>query len=109
MGPGLLESVYERALAIELAARGLAVARQAPIAVRYRGVDLEEGFRADLVVEEKVIVEIKSVETLHNAHKKQMLTYLKLSGLKLGLLIHFGEALIKDGIVRVVNGLTEDV
>jgi len=108
LGPGLLESVYEGALAHELTIRGLGVRRQVPMSVRYKGVEFEEGFRADLVVEDKVIVEIKSVETFHNAHKKQVLTYLKLSGRKLGFLINFGEELLKNGIVRIVNGLQEN-
>lgn len=107
LGPGLLESVYEAALAYELEYRGLRVRRQVPIPVHYRTLRFEEGYRADLVVEEKVIVEIKSVESLHHAHKKQVLTYLKLSAMKLGFLINFGEALIKNGITRIVNGLEE--
>lgn len=108
LGPGLLESVYEGALAHELRMRGLDVRTQVPVAVRYRGVEFREGFRADLIVEDKVIIEIKSVETLNNAHKKQVLTYLRLSGRKLGFLINFGEHLIKNGIVRIVNGLEEN-
>lgn len=108
LGPGLLESVCEGALAHELRTRGLDVRTQVPVAVRYRGVEFHEGFRADLIVEDKVIIEIKSVETLNNAHKKQVLTYLRLSGRKLGFLINFGEQLIKNGIVRIVNGLEEN-
>lgn len=108
LGPGLLESVYEGALAHELRMRGLDVRTQVPVAVRYRGVEFREGFRADLIVEDKVIIEIKSVETLNNAHKKQVLTYLRLSGRKLGFLVNFGEHLIKNGIVRIVNGLEEN-
>ena len=107
LGPGLLESVYEVALAYELEDRGLRVGRQVSIPVHYRALRFEEGYRADLVVEEKVIVEIKSVESLHHAHKKQVLTYLKLSEMKLGFLLNFGEALIKNGITRIVNGLEE--
>lgn len=95
-------------MAHELTIRGLGVRRQVPMSVRYKGVEFEEGFRADLVVEDKVIVEVKSVETFHNAHKKQVLTYLKLSGRKLGFLINFGEELLKNGIVRIVNGLQEN-
>ncbi len=105
LGPGLLETVYEAVLAFELKQRGLLFVRQQAIPVIYEDVHLEEGFRADLMVEGKVIVELKSVETIAPAHKKQVLTYLSLTNLKLGLLINFGEALIKDGITRVVNGL----
>jgi GxxExxY protein len=105
LGPGLLESVYEAVLAHELRKRGLKVERQAPIPVVYEEVRLEEGFRADLVVQDKVLVELKSVEKVAPVHKKQVLTYLRLANMKLGLLINFGEALIKDGITRVVNGL----
>ena len=105
LGPGLLESVYEAVLAYELNKRGLKVVRQKAVPVIYEDVHLEEGFRADLIVEDKVIVELKSVEIIAAVHKKQMLTYLRLTNLKLGLLINFGDALIKDGIVRIVNGL----
>jgi len=105
LGPGLLESVYEAVLAHELRKRSLKVERQAPIPVVYEEVRLEEGFRADLVVQDKVLVELKSVEKVAPVHKKQVLTYLRLANMKLGLLINFGEALIKDGITRVVNGL----
>jgi GxxExxY protein len=105
LGPGLLESVYEAVLAHELRKRSLKVERQAPIPVVYEEVRLEEGFRADLVVQDKVLVELKSVERVAPVHKKQVLTYLRLSNMKLGLLKNFGEALIKDGITRVVNGL----
>ena len=87
--------------------RGLRVVRQVPIAIEYRGVKFDEGFRADLVVEDKVIVELKAVEKLNNIHKKQLLTYLRLSGCKLGLLLNFGAALMKDGIIRTVNGLED--
>ena len=107
LGPGLLESVYEAALAYELEDRGLRVRRQVSIPVHYRNLRFDEGYRADLVVEDKIIVEIKSVESLHHAHKKQVLTYLKLSQMKLGFLINFGEALIKNGLTRIVNGLEE--
>lgn len=105
LGPGLLESVYEAVLTYELRKRGLRVERQKAIPVVYEEVRLDEGFRADLVVEDKVIIELKSVEAIARVHKKQVLTYLRLSNLKLGLLINFGEELIKDGISRVVNGL----
>jgi GxxExxY protein len=105
LGPGLLESVYERVLAYELDGRGLRIQRQVPIPIVYESITFDEGFRADLIVEDKVIVELKSVETIAPVHKKQLLTYLKLSGLKLGYLLNFGAAYLKDGIVRTVNGL----
>jgi GxxExxY protein len=105
LGPGLFESVYETVLAYELGSQGLWIARQQAIPVVYEGVRLEEGFRADLIVEDKVIIEIKSLETLHPVHKKQLLTYLRLTNKRLGLLINFGEELIKNGITRLVNGL----
>ena len=105
LGPGLLESVYEAALAHELEKRGLPVNRKVPLQVVYEEVRLEEGFRADLVVGGKVMVELKSVDRIADVHKKQLLTYLKLTGMKLGLLINFNEALIKDGITRIVNKL----
>jgi GxxExxY protein len=107
LGPGLLESVYEQVLAHELAKRGLGCARQVPVPVMYEEIQLEEGFRADLLVEEKVIVELKSVETLLAVHSKQLLTYLRLSGKRLGFLLNFGAPLLKNGIVRIVNGLSE--
>lgn len=105
LGPGLLESVYEAALAYELQQRGLAVAKQVSIPVAYENVRFEEGFRADLIVEDKVIVELKAVEEVLAVHKKQLLTYLRLADKRLGLLINFGAALIKDGISRIVNRL----
>jgi len=105
LGPGLLESVYQAVLEYELRKRGLQVKAEQPIPVVYEGVHLEVGFRADLIVEDKVIVELKSVETLHPVHKKQLLTHLRLANKRLGLLINFGAFLIKDGISRVVNGL----
>jgi GxxExxY protein len=107
LGPGLLESVYEAVLVREIEARGLQVKRQVPIPIRYKGISIEEGFRADLLVEDKVIVELKSVEKVIPAHKKQVQTYLKLAGCKLGYVMNFGEALLKDGITRCVNGLAE--
>ena len=105
IGPGLLESVYEEILAYELRQLGLHVSRQKSIPVIWQKVKLDQGFRADLIVEEKVLIEIKSVETLAPVHHKQVLTYLKLTGLKLGLLINFNEALFKNGIRRIVNKL----
>lgn len=107
LGPGLLESVYEAVMAEELNRRGLRVVRQQAIPVVYERVRLEIGFRADLIVEGCVIVEIKSVETLAPVHKKQLLTYLRLAEKRLGLLINLDAELIKDGIARVVNGLRE--
>lgn len=98
LGPGLLESVYEVVLAHELRKRGLAVERQKAIGIRYDGLLFEEGFRADLVIESIVIAELKSVEALSALHSKQLLTQLRLSGLKLGLLINFGEVHLKNGI-----------
>lgn len=105
LGPGLLESVYETVMDHELRRRKLRVRRQVMIPVVYEGVVLEEGFRADLIVEDKVIVELKSVEAVHPVHKKQLLTYLRLADKRVGLLINFNVSLIKDGISRVVNGL----
>lgn len=105
LGPGLLESVYETVLSYELQQRGLHVSRQHAMPVVYEGIILNEGFRADLIVENKVIVELKSVEAVAPVHKKQLLTYLRLSGKRLGLLVNFGSNLVKDGITRVVNGL----
>jgi len=107
LGPGLLESVYEAILSFELQKRGLAVARQVPLPVVYESISFDEGYRADLLIEGKVIVELKSIEKIAPVHKKQLLTYLRLADMRLGLLINFGEALIKHGITRVVNGLPE--
>ena len=107
LGPGLLETVYEVILAHELRRQGLQVERQVPVTVEYRGIRFEEGFRADLIIENKVIIELKCVERLTNAHKKQLLTYLRLTDIKLGYLLNFGAALMKDGITRCVNGLEE--
>jgi GxxExxY protein len=107
LGPGLLESVYEAILAYELNKRGLRVTCQQPIPVVYESVRMDLGFRADLIVEQKVIVELKSVEQVAPVHKKQLLTYLKVADKGLGLLINFGAPLIKDGITRIVNRLPE--
>lgn len=106
LGPGLLESVYDAVLAYELGRRGLRTVRQQPIPVIYEHVRIDTGFRADMIVEDKVIVEVKSVEILAPVHKKQ--PYLRLADKRLGLLINFQVALIKDGITRVVNGLEDD-
>jgi GxxExxY protein len=107
LGPGLLESVYEIILVHELKKLGLHVERQKPISIVYEGIKFEEGFRADVVVEDKVIIELKSVEQVSKAHKKKLLTYLRLADKRLGLLINFGTALMKEGLFRVVNGLKE--
>lgn len=104
LGPGLLETVYEVILAAKLRKLGLSVERQIPIPIEYEGLQFDEGFRADLIIEGKVIVEVKSVASVHPAHKKQVLTYLRLTGIKLGYLLNFGEALMKDGITRVIHG-----
>jgi GxxExxY protein len=107
LGPGLLESVYESALAYELEKRGLKVVRQQAMPVVYEDLYIQTGFHADLIVEERVIVEVKSIEAVAPVHKKQLLTYLKLAHKRLGLLINFNVALIKTGITRLVNGLPE--
>jgi len=104
MGPGLLESVYQRCMTLELAAGGLRVETEVPVAVRFRGeIITEDGFRMDLLVEDLIVVELKSVQALQDVHKKQLLTYLKLARKPLGLLINFNEALLKRGIVRIAN------
>jgi GxxExxY protein len=105
LGPGLLESVYERVLAYELKKRGLIVERQVAVPLQYDDLRFEEGFRADLVIEHQVLVELKSVEVLAPVHSKQVLTYLKLMNCHLGLLINFGAPLLKDGIKRIANNL----
>ena len=103
LGPGLLETVYEVILAHKLKEQGLAIERQVAVPIVYNGIKFDEGFRVDLLVENKVIIELKSVEHLHKAHRKQLLTYLKLKGCKLGYLLNFGESLMKEGISRVIN------
>ena len=108
LGPGLLESVYEVVLAHELKKRGLAVERQKPMPITYDGVRFDQAYRADLLVDSKAIVELKSVEATSALHAKQVLTQLKMSGLKLGLLINFGEAHLKNRIKRLINGQLED-
>jgi GxxExxY protein len=107
LGPGLLESVYEAVLAYELEKRGLRVQRQVPIAVSYESLRFDLGFRADMLVNDLVIIELKSVENVARVHKKQALTYIRLADRRLGLLINFGANLIKDGITRLVNDLPE--
>ena len=104
LGPGLLESVYEKALALELANQGLQVEVQVPISVIYKGTDLGLGFRADILVEEKIIIEIKSVVELAPVHHKQLLNYLKITNLHLGILVNFNSNSINSDIVRIING-----
>ncbi|GJQ21883.1 MAG: hypothetical protein HBSIN02_22380 [Bacteroidia bacterium] len=103
LGPGLLESAYESALRKEMELQGLQVRHQVPLPVVYKGDRVELGYRIDLLVEERVIVEIKAVDALHDVHLAQILTYLKLSGRRLGLLINFNVARLKDGIRRVIR------
>jgi GxxExxY protein len=103
LGPGLLESVYETCLVRELDLRGLRVRRQVPLAIEYEGLRLERGYRLDLLVGEAVIVEIKAVEGILRLHEAQLITYLKLSGLRLGLLLNFNVTLFKDGVRRFVG------
>jgi len=107
LGPGLLESVYEEVLAYELTQRRLRIERQKPLPVVYDDVRLELGYRIDMLVEDQVILELKSVEVIATVHTKQLLTYLRLADKRLGLLINFGDALIKRGIKRIVNGLPD--
>ncbi len=108
IGPGLLESVYEVILAHQLEKRGLIVERQVRIPIQFEGISFDEGFRADLIVAKKVIVELKSKQSLSPSDRKQIQTHLCLTELKLGYLLNFGEALMKHGIVRAVNGLVEN-
>ncbi|MBU3666226.1 MAG: GxxExxY protein [Chthoniobacterales bacterium] len=107
--PGLLETVYEVTLARALERRGLRVERQVAVPIEYEGERFAEGFRADVIVEGKVLLELKSVEHVTPAHKKQLLTYLRLTGLKLGYLLNFGEALMRDGITRIINGSLDPI
>ena len=109
LGPGLLETVYGVTLARALERRGLRVQRQVAVPIEYDGEIFAEGFRADLIVEGKVLLELKSVERVTTAHKKQLLTYLRLTGLKLGYLLNFGEALMRDGITRTINGTLDPI
>lgn len=110
LGPGLFETVYEVILAHELKKAGLIVERQKPMPITYDGLVFDEAFRSDVVVNSKVIADLKSVAALTPVHAKQLLTQLRLSGLKLGLLINFGEAHLKNGIKRIINGeLDQDV
>jgi GxxExxY protein len=109
LGPGLLESSYEAVMIYELQKRVFAVSAQVPVPIIYESVRLDTGFRADLIVDDLVIVEIKSLEKIAPVHKKQLTTYLRLSRKRLGLLINFGEELIKNGITRIVNGLPDEI
>ena len=104
LGPGLLENVYEIVLLRLLTNKGLHVQRQVSIPIEFEGECFDEGFRADLFIEGKVIIELKSVEKITNTHKKQLLTYLKLTNTKLGIILNFGAAMMKDGIARIING-----
>jgi GxxExxY protein len=108
LGPGLFESVYQAVLVYELKKRGLCVETEVPIPVHYDGLVIEIGFRADIIVNDSVIIELKSVEQIAPVHQNQLLTYLRLADKRLGLLINFGTVLIKKGIYRVVNGLPEE-
>jgi GxxExxY protein len=105
LGPGLLESVYETILMKLLSKKGLSVQRQVSVPIEYDGEFFDEGFRIDLFIEGKVIIELKSIEKITVAHKKQLLTYLKLTNTKLGYILNFGSEVMKDGIIRTVNGL----
>ncbi|PZQ23668.1 MAG: GxxExxY protein [Sphingopyxis macrogoltabida] len=104
LGPGLLESAYEAIMADQLIRRGVRVERQKAIPIRYNGLELTEGFRADLLLEGRLLVELKSVERLSPLHSKQVLTYLRLLDLPLGLLINFGSATFREGVRRIANG-----
>ena len=106
-GPGLLDSVYEVVLAHDLREQGLQVERQAPIPIELRGIRFEEGFRADILIENKVLLKLKSVEEVTKAHRKQVLTYLKLTGCKPGYLLNVVEALTKEGVSRIANGVAD--
>jgi GxxExxY protein len=108
LGPGLFESVYENILSYELNKAGMEFETQVEVPVKYDGKLFEKGFRADIIVADKVLIELKSVEKITDVHKKQVLTYLKLTGIKLGLLINFNEKLMKYGFMRIVNNLEEE-
>jgi len=107
LGPGLFESVYEVVLMKLLAKKGLSVQRQVSIPIEFEGEQFDEGFRADLFIEGKLIIELKSVEKITDVHKKQLLTYLKLTNTKLGFILNFGTELMKNGIVRIINGILD--
>jgi len=108
LGPGLLESVYAVIIAHELRKKGLHVEREVPVPVKWDNIEMEVGFRADLIVQGLVLVELKSVEAVSKAFKKVVLTYIRLADKKLGLILNFGEELLKDGVSRIVNGLPEE-
>lgn len=108
LGPGLLEGVYELCLIQVLRDMGLRVEQQVPVPIHFRGKDLGASLRLDLIVEGRVVIEVKAVESIHDSHVAQLLTYLKLTNCKLGLVINFNDALLKDGLRRVVNGLDEE-
>lgn len=105
IGPGLLESAYEACLVYELSKLGFKIEKQKALPLKYEEIQLNTGYRVDIMVEEKVVIEVKAVESLNEIHLAQILTYLKLSGCKLGLLMNFNTVLFKDGVRRVVNGL----
>ncbi|MCB9182590.1 MAG: GxxExxY protein [Flavobacteriales bacterium] len=107
LGPGLLESVYEYCLARELCETGIPFLQQHPVPIRYKGEKLDMGFRLDLWVDQRIIVEVKAVETVQEVHRAQVLSYLRLTNSKFGLLINFNEAVLTEGVRRVVNGLNE--
>ena len=107
IGPGLLESAYEQCICHELSLRGLSFKRQVPLSVSYKGISLDCGYRLDVVVEDVIILELKSCERIEPIHRAQLLTYLKLSGLNIGLLLNFNTTVMRDGIVRIVNELKE--
>ena len=104
LGSSLYEIVYEVVLTHELKKHGLNIERQVPVSIECDGIKFEEGFRADIIIENKVILELKPIASVTKAHKKQVLTYLRLTGCKLGFLLNFGEALMKDGITRIIDG-----
>ena len=108
LGPGLLESAYEECLCRELDLRGVSFERQKALPVSYKGLHLESGYRLDLLVDEQVVVEIKAVDTIHNIHVAQLLTYLKLGGWQVGLLVNFNVPVLKDGIRRIANRAPEE-
>ena len=107
LGPGLLESAYEECICHELSSQSSSIERQKPLAINYKGVKLDCGYRLDIVVENTIILELKSCEKIEPIHKAQLLTYLKLSGLNLGLILNFNVPVMRDGIVRIVNELKE--
>ena len=104
LGPGLLEKVYEKILALELQNNGLKIKTQVPVPIMFKGIEVNSSFIADIIVEDKVIIEIKSIEEINNVHHKQVLTYLKLTGLKLGILVNFNTDYIEKNIFRKING-----